>query len=697
MRVIDEAVPFRRVLAAALLALTVMAGATAEYLGARAIAARAAETMALANAAVVAPAREVQRLLDTVRWVQDLLRLRADLRAAGDVAAAVRLEEELRRANQSNLMGIARIAVATEAGHIAWASFPEVCEEMGGASYFQALRHGGSGQVIAGPVPGPCSGQLVIIFARSLRHADGSFAGVAMVSIPALTLSGLLGQPEGKVAVNLYRLSDGRLLARSKEPEEVLQRGLLMAPAHLESARRDPAALPRGPNSIDGRDTFFARRVVAEGGLLVSANLDAESELQPACLLRWLFRAIAGFVVLTYMAGAGVLLVMVSRARVASAQRELERLIAGLPAVVYHGAIAGDGTYTRLYLSRNTMLAIGCTPAEVAAPSDWFARIHPGDHDTARALRRRLLETGNATADYRFARSDGRHAWLRDSARLVVQNPDGSGEIIGTVIDVTEERDLAAQAVMAGKLASLGELATVIGHELNQPLTAMRLLADGIGISLKTGAIERTGPMLTELVGQVARAAEIAGELRRFGRKDGDEVMPVPLSEVVRGVMVLAEAPLRAAQVAVEIDVPADLPRALGRRTPIEQVLLNLVVNACHALEEMPSDRRRLSIQASATATDIVLEVSDTGPGIPPDLLARVFDPFFTTKQEGSGTGLGLSICRTILGGLGGRIEASSDPGGSCFIVTLRRAPEGGSAYNQWAGTQRHPPLSLAQ
>jgi len=132
------------------------------------------------------------------------------------------------------------------------------------------------------------------------------------------------------------------------------------------------------------------------------------------------------------------------------------------------------------------------------------------------------------------------------------------------------------------------------------------------------------------------------------------------------------------AAVAVEVDLPADLPLVRGRMVQVEQVLLNLLINGRDALLALPAKQRRLRISAELEAGKVVLHIADSGPGVPVELLSRLFEPFFTTKSAGEGTGLGLSFCRTMMEGFGGSISVSNAHGGAVFSLRFALAmPDG--------------------
>lgn len=245
--------------------------------------------------------------------------------------------------------------------------------------------------------------------------------------------------------------------------------------------------------------------------------------------------------------------------------------------------------------------------------------------------------------------------------------------------EVDAARRITQQAEVSAKLATLGELATGIAHELNQPVTVISLAAENADAALEDGAdgIEEARDRLGLILKQTERARSIVSHLKVFGRTDAGPLAPIDIASAVQGAMVLVGPSLMADMVRVEVRVPAGLPLVAGRQVPIEQVIVNLLVNARDALmEKSPAERIvRLDASTIEEGRSVQITVRDNGPGIPPDVMPHLFEPFFTTKPVGQGTGLGLSICHGIMDSMSGRLAAANVPGeGAEFILTLRTA-----------------------
>jgi len=257
---------------------------------------------------------------------------------------------------------------------------------------------------------------------------------------------------------------------------------------------------------------------------------------------------------------------------------------------------------------------------------------------------------------------------------------EGEPAVIAFARDVTERARAAAQLKRADRLASLGTLAAGVAHEINNPLTFMtlgvELLSKRINGS-KLGEDERAAMLATlnDLRKGAERVADIVRDLRTFSRADDDARSVVDLAEVVQAAERMVDHRARHfARTTVEL---GHLPPVFANGSRLEQVFVNLLLNACQAFDEDGPDNK-IEIRGGALSDGrVFVDVSDNGPGIPSDILARIFEPFFTTKPVGEGTGLGLAICHGIVTQMGGDITAESRPGATTFRVILPRRPQG--------------------
>ena len=224
------------------------------------------------------------------------------------------------------------------------------------------------------------------------------------------------------------------------------------------------------------------------------------------------------------------------------------------------------------------------------------------------------------------------------------------------------------------RVASLSELSGSLAHELNQPLAIILANAQAAQRLLEREPpdLAEVRAILADIVAEDRRAGDVIRRLRGLLKRGEPERRPLALQEVAEGVLTLMRSELIGRGVEVERRFAPELPPVLGDRIPLEQVLLNLVLNACDALAANPPGRRRLRLATSSADGRVRLSLFDEGCGLPPDP-ARIFEPFFTTKP--GGLGMGLSICRTIVNAHGGRLWAEPVPtGGSVFHLELPAA-----------------------
>jgi two-component system sensor kinase FixL len=255
----------------------------------------------------------------------------------------------------------------------------------------------------------------------------------------------------------------------------------------------------------------------------------------------------------------------------------------------------------------------------------------------------------------------------------------GNRYFTGFVRDLTERQeaerriqDLQAELLHASRLSVMGQMASTMAHELNQPLTAvMNYLEAGRQlIATGMGGPERVSEMMEKAIAQTQRAGEVIRQLRGFVSKGETERRIQNLNQLVEEALALALVGARQRGVRASLELDHSLPPVFVDHVQIQRVLLNLVRNAVEAMEEV--ERRELTIGTRAISEHGMAEVtvSDSGPGIAPELADRLFQPFVTTKA--TGMGLGLSICREIVEAHHGRLSAApGSSGGKVFRVTV--------------------------
>ena len=219
-----------------------------------------------------------------------------------------------------------------------------------------------------------------------------------------------------------------------------------------------------------------------------------------------------------------------------------------------------------------------------------------------------------------------------------------------------------------GRLATAGELTASLAHDLGQPLTAIVANAEASKMLLAVPQpdMERVQETLGSISQQGRRASDVIRGLRRFLGRGTPDISPVDVNEAVREVMTLLHSTRLAARVRLELRLADSAPVVQGDRVPLQQVVLNLALNAVEAMRETPEERRSLVLRTRPTRRGVSVCVADRGPGIDREFARKMFEPFQTTKPEGMG--MGLAICRSIVEAHGGSIHARSRLGGGTVV-----------------------------
>ena len=245
--------------------------------------------------------------------------------------------------------------------------------------------------------------------------------------------------------------------------------------------------------------------------------------------------------------------------------------------------------------------------------------------------------------------------------------------------DVTQQKEMQLQLMHSSKLATVGQMAAGLAHEMNQPLNVIRMAADNSLIRMEKGSVDLD--YLREKLELIGNQSEKVGKmilhLRVFARTEAPDLKPFNPIESVRSAVHLMDLRLKLANIDFDLNVPERCAPVLGRSDQLEQVIINLLSNAHDAVLDQTNtfgeNTGRISVTLSEDVSNdtVVIKVSDNGGGIPSEIRDRVFDPFFTTKEVGQGTGLGLSICSTTIAEMKGRIEIANSASGTEMIVIL--------------------------
>lgn len=271
--------------------------------------------------------------------------------------------------------------------------------------------------------------------------------------------------------------------------------------------------------------------------------------------------------------------------------------------------------------------------------------------------------------------------------RISPSDDEGQRVFLVTTSDITKRLEAEQQLIQASKMATLGEMATGVAHELNQPLSVIKTASSYLMKKVRSREPIADDIMLTmteEIDSHINRATKIITHMREFGRKSDLDIVPVQLNDIIGRAFEIFSQQLKVRGIDVQWDLAEDLPPIEADPSCLEQVFINLLVNARDAIEtvwenavespETPAapNAKQITIRTRCRRDRVIAEVSDSGGGIPDAIREKIFEPFYTTKEVGKGTGLGLSISYGIVKDCQGEIQADSPPGGGArFTLTF--------------------------
>ena len=374
--------------------------------------------------------------------------------------------------------------------------------------------------------------------------------------------------------------------------------------------------------------------------------------------------------------------IMAERALRRSEERQAV-IIQSLPIALYAGE-PGRETEAPQFVSDNVEALCGFPARKFMESRDfWSSRIHPEDRDRVLQEFTRLRKTGSLAIEYRWRGADEKYRYFLDQAVLVRDDQARPKEIFGTLLDVTERKQLEQQLIHAQKMDAIGKLTGGIAHDFNNMLTVVIGSLDRLRRTQKgdAGTLKRIDMALSGAM----RCSDLTRQLLAFARRQPLRPQAVDLNDLVAGIADMVRRVLGEA-IELVIEPGTELWPATTDPTQIESALLNLVVNARDA---MPNGGRLSLRTANVTVGDrepalggdltpgdyVMVVVTDTGVGIPTEIRDRIFEPFFTTKPAGHGTGLGLSIIYGFVKQSGGHIRLETETGrGTEFSIYLPRA-----------------------
>ena len=363
--------------------------------------------------------------------------------------------------------------------------------------------------------------------------------------------------------------------------------------------------------------------------------------------------------------------------------RRSEAYLAEAQKLTQTGSCAIDGASRQtLYWSEEMYRLFDLDPHQgLPMWEEWLQRIHPEDRESVRrAGDRAFLEKMSCDVEFRVVNPDGAVKHIQGIGHPVLSPEGGLVQVVGTMVDITARkhaeaardrlRQLEAELVHINRVSTMGGLTASLAHEIKQPIGAAVTNAEAC-----QRLLDRDRPNLQEalaaaqeMVKDSRRAADIIDRVRTLYQKGPSQLDRVDVNELIREMVVVLSNEANRHSVTIHIDLAEGLPMVVGDRVQLQQALMNLMLNGIEAIRDTAG---QLSIKSqSAENGQVLISVTDTGVGLPADVMDRIFEAFFTTKPEG--TGLGLAITRSIVESHGGRIWATANSGGGAtFHFTL--------------------------
>jgi len=328
-----------------------------------------------------------------------------------------------------------------------------------------------------------------------------------------------------------------------------------------------------------------------------------------------------------------------------------------------------DAQRDEVWITPEGRAMLGFGPKEHIGLKELSQRVHPDDRAAREAAIQRALDTRSTyEMEYRLMMPDGAVRWISARGRYAQDDNGSTTGIVGVSMDITRQKqtDLEVERHRQdlghlARVALVGEMATSLAHELNQPLTAIVTNAGAAQRFLARDELKREElqEVLTDIAADGRRAGEVIRGIKGMVRKVDSARGPVDLNTVIADVLRLVRADALAHDCTLATDLEPDLPAVTGDAVQLQQVLLNLVINAFDAMKQNPGEKCRVELSTRRDGANFIeVAVRDHGPGLPPDAPAKVFERFFSTKKEGMG--MGLAIARSIIEAHGGTLDAAN-------------------------------------
>lgn len=531
-------------------------------------------------------------------------------------------------------------------------------------------------------VPGDFSG-WAMSYARRISDGNGNFDGYVLIVVDEAYLNGFYSQLDEQPGMVFGLMGTDGTIRASSSPAVVGQNVAAYIPEQLVAGKgiRINPSVKTGTERIFAYYRSSAAPLVAYVGLptqpIYKAWLTASSLIVAALLALFAALGVLGVILGKYMQNRSSLVHVMIEA--ANQRREKEFL----ETIVNTGGVlmAVTDAEGRLIVANQAMHELfpemGTLKSEVGAIAGPL-----GEQLSA------VVDSLPWQAVNNITLADGRKRALSWSVSPIKTNDGETKNLVAVGLDITERREAELSIYQAGKLVTLGEVATGIAHEINQPLATLAMAVDNLHARVSGGNLDQA--MIVDGLDlasrQIDRAANIVRHMRIYGHRSDGSLRPVDPAEAVEGVLAIAGTQIENQGISIRKEYRAGDYKMTADLVLIEQIVLNLLLNARDAIvESRPQDDGRevrgwdefIAIRFEQTDDDMIaVVVEDSGPGIPLANLDRLFEPFFTTKSVGKGTGLGLSLSYGMARDMGGRLEVKNGTKGAEFRLILRAAKD---------------------
>lgn len=399
---------------------------------------------------------------------------------------------------------------------------------------------------------------------------------------------------------------------------------------------------------------------------------------------RWYIAGALAVIAVQAVLILGLLIQHARRRRAEASLRETEEFMELSTTAGELGLWVRDLEGGDLWVNQRLRSLFGFGEHDVLRFDDVLARIHPDDRTRVFSLVQQAQENDLLfEVDFRIL-SNGTERWIAAKGGSVDDTPGHGKRRMGVVTDITARKKAEFEAqrhrdelAHAGRVSMMGQLASALAHELNQPLGAILRNAEAAELFAQANPpnLQEIRDILTDIRKDDQRAGEVIDRMRALLKRQEFQWSQIDLNQLVQEVISLVRSDAERRKVKILMDLAPTLSPIAGDRVQLQQVLLNLVLNAMDAMNGSAGAERRVSVRTYLDDGKAQVAVSDLGHGIPTENLKRLFEPFFTTKSNGMG--MGLAISQTIIGVHGGRITAENNSdGGATFTVTLRTSDE---------------------